>query len=76
MIERQVGQLVRLVDDLIDVSRITRGQIELRKETIDLPRSSCNPSKPAVRWRKPRITSWTVSLWPRADPAVWPIRCA
>ncbi|MGH8252393.1 MAG: ATP-binding protein, partial [Steroidobacteraceae bacterium] len=36
MMERQLGQLVRLVDDLIDVSRITRGQIELRKETVDL----------------------------------------
>ena len=32
MIERQVGQLARLVDDLLDVSRITRGKIELRKQ--------------------------------------------
>jgi PAS domain S-box-containing protein len=34
--ERQLGQLVRLVDDLIDVSRITRNKIELRKERVDL----------------------------------------
>ncbi len=34
--ERQVQHLVRLVDDLLDVSRIIRGRIELRKEPIDL----------------------------------------
>ncbi|HSV34211.1 MAG TPA: ATP-binding protein [Ramlibacter sp.] len=36
MIERQVGQLARLVDDLLDVSRITTGKIELKKEPTDL----------------------------------------
>src|SRR5690606_27799295 len=35
-IERQVRQLVRLVEDLLDVSRITRGSIVLRKEHVDL----------------------------------------
>jgi PAS domain S-box-containing protein len=36
MTERQVQHLVRLVDDLLDVSRIMRGRIDLRKEAIDL----------------------------------------
>ncbi|MCE9554717.1 MAG: PAS domain S-box protein [Planctomycetes bacterium] len=36
MMERQVGQLVRLVDDLLDVSRISRGNIELRRERVEL----------------------------------------
>ena len=36
MMERQVLHLVRLVDDLLDVSRITRGKIELRIERLDL----------------------------------------
>lgn len=36
MIERQVSQMARLVDDLLDVSRISRGRIELRKEHIEL----------------------------------------
>ncbi len=36
MMERQVGQLVRLVDDLLDVSRITQDKIELRLERIEL----------------------------------------
>jgi PAS domain S-box-containing protein len=34
--ERQLGHLARLVDDLVDVSRITRGKLELRKERIEL----------------------------------------
>jgi signal transduction histidine kinase/integral membrane sensor domain MASE1/CheY-like chemotaxis protein len=33
---RQVKHLTRLVDDLLDISRITRGRIELRNETLDL----------------------------------------
>lgn len=36
MMERQLSHLVRLVDDLLDVSRITRGKFELRKQPIDL----------------------------------------
>ena len=38
MIERQVRQLVRLVDDLLDVSRITANKIQLRREPLDLAR--------------------------------------
>jgi CheY-like chemotaxis protein len=36
MMERQVNHLVHLVDDLLEVSRITRGKIELRKERMNL----------------------------------------
>jgi PAS domain S-box-containing protein len=36
VMERQVSQLVRLVDDLLDVSRISRGKIALRRENIVL----------------------------------------
>ena len=36
IMERQVRQLVRLTDDLLDVSRITRNRLELRRERIDL----------------------------------------
>ncbi|MCC2667742.1 MAG: domain S-box [Armatimonadetes bacterium] len=38
VVERQVHHMVRLVDDLLDVSRITRGTIELRRERVDLTR--------------------------------------
>lgn len=36
IIERQVKHLTRLVDDLLDVSRITQGKIELRREPTEL----------------------------------------
>ncbi len=36
VIERQVKHLVGLVDDLLDVSRITRGRIELKRQRVDL----------------------------------------
>jgi signal transduction histidine kinase len=36
IIRRQIQHLVRMVDDLLDVSRITRGKVELRREPVDL----------------------------------------
>ena len=36
VVERQVAQLVRLVDDLLDVSRITANKIRLRRESLEL----------------------------------------
>ena len=46
IIQRQVQHLVRLVDDLLDVSRITRGKIELRQGAVDL-----RDAVAAARWR-------------------------
>ena len=48
MIDRQIHQMTRLVDDLLDVSRITRGKIELRKELVEL-RSVVNDAIEASR---------------------------
>lgn len=36
MMERQIGQMRRLIDDLLDVSRITRGVIQLRKQVVSV----------------------------------------
>ena len=36
VMERQMGHLVRLVDDLMDVSRITRNKLELRRQTVEV----------------------------------------
>ncbi|HWG76045.1 MAG TPA: response regulator [Steroidobacteraceae bacterium] len=36
MIERQLGHLTRLIDDLLDVARITRGKINLAREAVPL----------------------------------------
>jgi len=38
IIERQVGQMTRLIDDLMEVSRITSGRIHLQRERLDLRR--------------------------------------
>lgn len=51
MMERQLGQLVRLVDDLMDVSRITRGKTELRREPVPLAtvlNSAVETSRPLI----------------------------
>jgi PAS domain S-box-containing protein len=51
MMERQVGHLVRLVDDLLELSRISRGQIELKKERVELVtiiRNAVDTSKPFI----------------------------
>jgi PAS domain S-box-containing protein len=36
MMDRQLGHLIHLVDDLLDIARITRGKIELKKEAVTL----------------------------------------
>jgi PAS domain S-box-containing protein len=36
IMERQIGHMVRLIEDLLDVSRITAGKIELRRESVSL----------------------------------------
>ncbi len=36
IIQRQVDHLIRLVDDLLDVSRVTRGKVELHKDTVEI----------------------------------------
>jgi PAS domain S-box-containing protein len=65
MMERQFQHLVRLVDDLLDVSRIHRGKIQLRKERVDLGTMITR----AVETARPVIDAQghelTVSLPPR-----------
>ncbi len=50
-IKRQLGHMTRLVDDLLDISRITLGKIELKLEPVDLGRVIANvaeASRPLV----------------------------
>ncbi len=57
--ERQVDYLVRLVDDLLEVSRITRGKIELRKERTDLSaviRAAVETSRPLLEAARHELT--------------------
>jgi PAS domain S-box-containing protein len=59
MLERQVNHLVRLVDDLMEVARVTRGRIELRREMIDLAamlRSAVETSRPLIESARHELT--------------------
>jgi CheY-like chemotaxis protein/two-component sensor histidine kinase len=74
MIERQVRHLVRLVDDLLDVSRIMRSRIELRKEPVDLAiviASAVETAQPMLDAQGQEIIVQLPdeSLWLDADPA-------
>lgn len=61
IMERQVEHLIRLVDDLLDVSRITRGKIHLRKRRcnlIDILRGAIDMSEPQIRARGHHLTAY------------------
>ena len=58
IIERQVQHLVRLVDDLLDVSRVLRGRIELRPEPLDVAdviATAVETTRPAIDARRQRL---------------------
>jgi two-component system CheB/CheR fusion protein len=74
MIDRQVTHLVRLVDDLLDVSRITRGAITLRRQEVLL--DTCIEQAVAqvralvdAQGQRLTVSSTRDPLWVRADPA-------
>ena len=71
---RQLAHLVRLIDDLLDVSRITRGKLELRRARVtlaDVVRTALETSRPqstrpatSSRCRYPIITSSSTPISP------------
>lgn len=72
VMRQQVKHLVRLVDDLLDVSRIMRGRIELRKERIAIQtivRQSVEAVKSRLERRRQRleVSMPTHELWVEAD---------
>jgi PAS domain S-box-containing protein len=74
IMERQLRQLVRLVDDLLDLNRITHNRLELRHDEVELApivQQAIEASRPLAAASDQRIS---VSLpagpvWLRADPA-------
>ena len=74
MLDRQVRQMVRLVDDLLDMSRITQGKIELRREVIELGKV-VSQAVEGTRWlvqsmeHELQVTLPMRPLRLRADPA-------
>jgi CheY-like chemotaxis protein len=73
IIDRQVGVMVRLVDDLLDIGRITKGKLRLTKEQVEL-RGVVNDAAESVRpLMDARKHDFSVSLptapiWVEADP--------
>lgn len=73
LMKQQVEHLVRLVDDLLDVSRITRGKITLRREVVELApivQRAAETARPLIHARRHQLF---VSLppepvWVEADP--------
>src|SRR5205823_6057776 len=73
MTDRQVRHLVRLVDDLLDVSRIMRGRIELRKEPVELAgvvATAVETAQPVIDAQGQHLTVSVPPepLWLDADP--------
>jgi PAS domain S-box-containing protein len=65
ILDRQVRHLVRLVDDLMDVSRITRGQVELRRERTEM----ADVLHAAVEMSQPHLDAARLQLKVSGDPA-------
>jgi signal transduction histidine kinase len=59
MMERQVSQMVRLIDDLLDISRITSGKLQIRKERVALEaviQSTVEASRPLIEAQAHELT--------------------
>jgi PAS domain S-box-containing protein len=74
IIDRQVGVMVGLVDDLLDISRITKGKLRLTKEQLDLRVAVNHAAESARPLMDARKHDFSVSLptkpiWVEADPA-------
>jgi signal transduction histidine kinase len=68
IMDRQLRQLVRLVDDLLDVSRITTGKLRLQREVVDfrsIVESALDVARPQIEARGIRFSA---TLPPRAIP--------
>jgi PAS domain S-box-containing protein len=73
MMERQVNHLVRLVDDLLEMSRISRGTLALRKELVDVAtvvRNAVETSEPLIQTAKHELSVALPNepLWLDGDP--------
>jgi signal transduction histidine kinase len=74
MIERQLRQMARMIDDLLDISRVTRGLVKLEKEMVDVATvvgRAVEMVRPLIDDRKQMLTVALpeVPLQLEADPA-------
>ncbi|HEU4852874.1 MAG TPA: ATP-binding protein [Telluria sp.] len=72
VIGRQVEHVVRLVDDLLDISRITSGKVELRKSTVvlaDVLKKSIEMAGPLIEQKRHRLSVEIADVTWYGDPA-------
>ena len=74
ILARQVQHMVRLVDDLMDVSRIAQGKVDLRKERVDLrvvAAQAAQTAEPVLTERRQQLHREVDGgpLWVEGDPA-------
>jgi PAS domain S-box-containing protein len=73
MMERQIRHMTRLVDDLLDVSRITRGKVQVRRERLDLAalvRTAAEDRRPTLEQAglELRVDAPRQPMWVAGDP--------
>lgn len=74
IIDRQVDQMIRLIEDLLDISRITQGRIQIRKSRMELGpvvQLAVEASRQLINLRDQSLTVTAPSepVWLEADPA-------
>jgi PAS domain S-box-containing protein len=71
IIDRQFGQLTRIVEDLLDIARIANGKVDLRRQRLELSelvRHTVEDHRPAFDVRGIRLTADLRQLWVDVDP--------
>jgi signal transduction histidine kinase/CheY-like chemotaxis protein len=73
LVERQTRNLSRILDDLLEISRVTRGKLELRRQPVELGQSVRNlldATRPQIEERKHQLEVRLPEepVWVEADP--------
>jgi CheY-like chemotaxis protein/nitrogen-specific signal transduction histidine kinase len=74
IVDRQVTQLARLIDDLLDVSRITQGKVQMRRQRVGLQALLAQSVETAAPWvdakrQRLHVTMPSLPVTLNADPA-------
>ncbi|HSJ57119.1 MAG TPA: HAMP domain-containing sensor histidine kinase, partial [Anaerolineae bacterium] len=70
MVDEQTDRLIRLVDDLLTLSRLQRGEMRLRRERVELAAVARSVTALALPQSERRGVSFEVALDPAAEPVV------
>jgi signal transduction histidine kinase len=69
IITRQIARLIRMVDELLDVTRLSTGRIAMRREAVNLAESVAEAVAAAeIQHDGPELSTTTEPLWIQGDP--------